>query len=93
MDIWISAILKNITEKPVMPPKLPNIRDLCEILDGIVKKYGLSYMDAAIHYCEDVGIEVESIANAIKSNDKLKSLIQVEAEDLNLLMKISRIEL
>jgi len=73
---------------------LPEIKDLCVILDGLVKTYKIPYMDAAIHYCEENGIEIETIAKAIKSNEKLRSKIQTEAEDLNFLtQKTSRIDL
>lgn len=61
-----------------------------EIL-SIVKEAKIPYIDAAILYSENSGIELETIAEIIQKNPKLKSSIQEEAEDLNFLKKTDRL--
>ena len=41
----------------------------------------IGYMDAVIKYCDEIDIDVESIAKLI--NQSLKDKIQIEAEDQN----------
>ena len=44
-------------------------------------------------HCEKNNIEVESIASLIKSNENIKSKIQIEAENLNFLPKTARLDI
>jgi hypothetical protein len=73
-------------------PTLPKVNDLCDILDKLVKQYHLSYMDAAIHYCEESGLDIDLIGKAIKSNQKIMAKIQTEAETLHFLPKTERLD-
>lgn len=57
----------------------------------LVKETKIPYIDAAILYSENSGIELETIAEIIQKNPKLKSSIQEEAEDLNFLKKTDRL--
>jgi hypothetical protein len=54
-------------------------------IENMVKKKGISYMDAIILHCEQTGLEVELAAKLISG--ALKAKIKVEAEDLNFLPK------
>jgi len=56
------------------------------LIEDIVKKKKISYMDATILYCEENNIDTGTISNLI--NKSLKEKIQIEAEEKNLL-KIS----
>ena len=56
------------------------------LIEDIVKKKKLSYMDATILYCEENNIDTGTISNLI--NKSLKEKIQIEAEEKKLL-KIS----
>lgn len=60
-------------------------------INAIVERTGTDYLDAVVHYCNKNGIEVETVASLIKSSVKLKSAIQVEAENLNFIPKTSRL--
>ena len=71
---------------------VPKITDLSESINTIVKKFGCSYMDAILHYCEENGVEIENIARSIKQNEKIRSSLQIEAEDLNFWPKTPRLE-
>ena len=68
---------------------MSRIKNICETIEDMVTKYSISYMDAAIYYCEENNIEIEVFAKAIKSNDMMKAKIQIEAENLNFLPKSS----
>ena len=54
-------------------------------IENIVYDKDVSYMDAVILYCEQTGFEVETAAKLIST--ALKSKIQYEAEELNLIVK------
>lgn len=54
-------------------------------------KLGIPYIEAIIKCSEDYGIEVETAAELIKKNPKIKSAIQIEGEESNLLTKTNRL--
>lgn len=60
-------------------------------IDRIVSTYNIDYMDAVIHFCEKNNIEVETAASIIRSNLKIKSKLQLEAENLNYLPKSAKL--
>ena len=60
-------------------------------IEKIRRAGSVDYMDAIIHYCEKNEVEIEVIAKYIKKNVVLKAKLQEEAEDLNFLMKTSRL--
>jgi len=60
-------------------------------IDAIVKEYNIDYMDAVIHFCEKNNIEIETAASIIKSNQRIKSRLQHEAEDLHFLPKRAKL--
>jgi hypothetical protein len=60
-------------------------------IDRIVNTYNIDYMDAVIHFCEKNNIEVETAASIIRSNLKIKSKLQLEAENLNYLPKSAKL--
>lgn len=53
----------------------------------------IEYIDAVILWCERNAVEVESAAAWIKKDQSLKSKLQLEAENLNILKKGSRLPL
>lgn len=52
---------------------------------------GMDYIDAIVTWCKDNDVEIETIANYIKKDQVLKSKIQIEAENLNILKKGARL--
>jgi hypothetical protein len=62
-------------------------------IEKLVSELNTDYMDAVIHYCDKNSIEIETAASIIKSNGKLKSIIQNEGEEVNLLPKTARLPL
>ena len=60
-------------------------------IQELVNDTRLSYMDAVLYYCEQNGMEPESIAQLV--NGKLKAQIREEAEELNFLPKTAKLPL
>lgn len=52
---------------------------------------GADYVDAVLTYCSERGIEIETAGAMIRNNQVLRSRIQVEAENTNVLPKIARL--
>lgn len=48
---------------------------------------GMEYLEAIISYCEDNGLEIESVIPIIKKCPILKAKLQNESEKLNLVKK------
>lgn len=58
-----------------------------EQIEFIVKEKRLDYIDAVVYYCERSGIDIETAADLIKSNAKLKVKVRLSAEESNYLPK------
>jgi hypothetical protein len=50
---------------------------------------GLSFIDAAVEYAERKGIEVEVVADIIKSSEQMTAHLRRDAERLNMVAKSS----
>ena len=61
-------------------------------IELIVSTFDIDYMDAVIHFCEKNNIELETAASIIRSNLKIKSKLQLEAENLNFLPKSAKLQ-
>lgn len=57
------------------------------MIEEMVLKYKLTYMDACLEYCTKNNVEPESLGRLV--NKSLKQKIQVEAEGLHFLPKSS----
>lgn len=60
-------------------------------VDNLVKTHNLTYIDAVVHYCAKNNIEIEVAASMIKSNNRIKSQVQCEGEELNCLPRTARL--
>jgi len=60
-------------------------------IEALVKTKNVTYLDGIIHYSTVSGLEIEVIAEIISKNDLIKSKLEIEAEDLNLIKKKSRL--
>lgn len=60
-------------------------------IEVLVKKHSLNYMDAVLYYCEKNEIEIEAAASMIKSNMRIKTMLQTEGEDLRILPRSARL--
>jgi len=59
-----------------------------EEIESLVLQSEMNYIDAIVTYCDDKGIEVESVSKLISK--PLKEKLKYEAMELNYLKKTSR---
>lgn len=60
-------------------------------IESIVEKTDYNYIEAIVEYCKKTGMEIEVASSLVNSN--LKSKIETDAQDLNLLPKGNRLPL
>ncbi len=68
-----------------------NLKQVTESIEKIVSSKHIGYIDAIVTYCDQNGIEIETIASLIKKNAVMKSKIQLEGEDINMLPRKARL--
>lgn len=68
-----------------------NINKLTDDIETMVKDKSVSYIDACIMYSEENSLEIEVLAEILQNNQKILSIIQQEAENLNFLKKTQRL--
>ena len=71
-----------------MPTK-NEIYEFSDLIEKIALDLQLNRMEAILHHCEQTGMEIEVASSLISS--ALKSKIEEEAQELNLLKKKSRL--
>lgn len=62
-------------------------------IERLVSSKSIDYIDAIVFWCQRNNVDVEYAANMIKKDPVLKSKIQIEAENLNVLKKGARLPL
>lgn len=62
-------------------------KQFAEQLEAIVKEKRLDYIDAIVYYCEKHGVDIETAADLIKGNARLKVKVRLSAEESNYLPK------
>jgi hypothetical protein len=60
-------------------------------IEKLVSTKNIDYIDAIVLWCERNNLEVEYAAGMIKKDPVLKSKVQVEAENINVLKKGARL--
>lgn len=74
--------------------KISNLKtsaDFVKEIDKLVISKNINFFDAVLHYCEVNNIELETAAALVKQSTLLKSKIQYEAENLNMIKKTARL--
>lgn len=62
-----------------------------EEVEKLCRDKNIEYIDAVIFWCKKNNLEVETAAYWIKKDPVMKSKIQVEAENLNILKRGARL--
>lgn len=83
--------MKNELEKALESKFFCPSRFAKEIESLVQSNKDMNYIDAIIHFCEDNGIDIESVPKLISK--PLKEKIKYEAMELNFLKKTSRAKL
>ena len=73
-----------------MPTK-DEIKKFSTQIEQLAEARKLTLMDAIIYHCKETGLEIEVSASLISA--ALKAKIKLEAQDLNLLKKTSKLPL
>lgn len=68
-----------------------NVQDFIASIEKLVDEKGIDHIDAVMYFCEKNGLEVETAADMIKSNTKLKAKVKIDAESLGYLPKSAKL--
>jgi hypothetical protein len=60
-------------------------------IEKMCRTKDIEYIDAVIHWCEKNKIDIEYIAGIIKKDPVIKSKIQAEAENMNVLKRSAKL--
>lgn len=71
-----------------MPTK-DEMKSFAKEIEKLVAETDLNYIEAIVEYCNQTGMEIEVASTLINNN--LKSKIENDAQDLNLLPKTARL--
>jgi len=77
--------MNEITDAIIITKKFRSANEFSLYIEEKVSKEKIGYMDAIINYCNNIDIDVGSIASLV--NQSLKDKIQLEAEDQNMLKR------
>jgi hypothetical protein len=70
---------------------VPNNVSFIEEIEKICSAKNIEYIDAIVIWCEKNNLEVEVAAGWIKKDPVMKSKVQAEAENLNVLKRGARL--
>lgn len=68
-----------------------NVQDFIETIEEIVEAKRMEYLDAVLYYCQHTGLEIETAAELIKKNAKLKARVRVDAEGAGYFPKTAKL--
>lgn len=68
-----------------------NVQEFIAVIEQLVIDKKLDYLDAVLYFCSKNNIELETAADIIKSNAKLKAKLKMDAETLGYLPKSAKL--
>lgn len=71
--------------------RMINITDFLLEIEHIASDKNIDYIDAVVHYCSKTGMEIETAAELIKKNAKIKAKLKNDAETLGYLPKTAKL--
>ena len=71
--------------------KLISANQFATDIESMRRDGKLEYVDAIVSWCEKNGVEVEYAASIVKKDPVLRSKLQVEAEDKNIVKKTAKL--
>jgi hypothetical protein len=80
-----------ITDSLIITKKFRSPNEFSLYIEKKVQDSKIGYMEAIISYCEEIDIDIETIAGLV--NKSLKEKIQLEAEEQNYLKKRGKLPL
>jgi len=83
--------MADLTKDPIKVNGMIVSTDFVKKIDEIATSTGAHYIDVIVDYCAKNNIEIETAAAIIKISPLIKSKVQFEAENLNILQKTARL--
>ena len=80
-----------LTDGIIITKKFRSSNEFSLYIEEQVLQQSIGCMEAIINYCNEIDIEISTIASLV--NKSLKEKIQIEAEEQNLLRKRGRLPL
>lgn len=68
-----------------------NVQDFIQTIEEIVEAKRMEHLDAVLYYCQHTGLEIETAAELIKKNAKLKARVRVDAEGAGYFPKTAKL--
>lgn len=68
-----------------------NVQDFLETIENIVESKRMEHLDAVLYYCQQTGLEIETAAELIKKNAKLKARVKLDAEGAGYFPKTAKL--
>lgn len=68
-----------------------NVQDFLEKIEEIAAAKRMETLDAVLYYCAQTGLEIETSAELIKKNAKMKAKVRVDAESAGYFPKTAKL--
>ena len=62
-------------------------------IESCVHKKGMGYLEAIMWYCEQHSIEIEAVASLIKKSEAIRTKLEAECEDQNMIQRQPKLPL
>jgi|LakMenE01Jun11ns_1017448.scaffolds.fasta_scaffold9445830_2 hypothetical protein len=62
-------------------------------IESCVHKKGMGYLEAIMWYCEQHNIEIEAVASLIKKSEAIRTKLEAECEDQNMIQRQPKLPL
>ena len=62
-------------------------------IESCVHKKGMGYLEAIMLYCEQHNIEIEAVASLIKKSEAIRTKLEAECEDQNMIQRQPKLPL
>lgn len=58
-----------------------NVQDFLQMIEQIAEEKRMETLDAVLYYCAQTGLEIETAAELIRKNAKMKARVRQDAEN------------
>ena len=77
----------------INPVNMIVLNDFLLEIESIATEKNIDHIDAIIYYCHKTGMEIETAAELIKKNAKIKAKVKTDAENIGYLPKTAKLPL
>lgn len=70
---------------------LINIQDFLQKIEQIAQEKRMETLDAVLYYCQHTGLEIETAAELIRKNAKMKARVRQDAESAGYFPKSAKL--